>query len=40
MVEKVKLALQSILARFECRDIPEAIAHSTFSIFQSFRAFW
>jgi hypothetical protein len=32
MFEKVKLALQSILDRFEAGDIPEAIAYSTFPI--------
>jgi antirestriction protein ArdC len=32
MIEKVQLALQSILARFESGDIPEAIAYSTFPI--------
>ncbi len=32
MIEKVRLALQSILARFDSGDIPEAIAYSTFPI--------
>jgi len=32
MIEKVRIALQSILGRFESGDIPEAIAYSTFSI--------
>jgi hypothetical protein len=32
MIDKVKLALQNILARFETGDIPEAIAYSTFPI--------
>lgn len=32
MVEKVKQALQSIVARFEAGDIPEAISYSTFPI--------
>jgi hypothetical protein len=32
MIEKVRQALQSIIARFEAGDIPEAIAYSTFPI--------
>ena len=32
MIEKVRIALQSILGRFESGDIPEAIAYSIFSI--------
>ena len=32
MIEKVKQALQSIVARFDAGDIPEAISYSTFPI--------
>ena len=32
MIEKVKRALESILAKFESGEIPEAIAYSTFPI--------
>ena len=32
MIEKVKQTLESIVARFEAGDIPEAIAYSTFPI--------
>jgi hypothetical protein len=40
MNEKVKLALESILQRFESGDIPEAIAYSTFPVYDIPSARW
>jgi hypothetical protein len=40
MNEKLKLALESVLQRFESGDIPEAIAYSTFPVYDIPSARW